>query len=167
MIERSVRHRIGVPFTGKAQDCDPTGCFQKRVKDRPLRAWMQVGEERALGYVCGTYGGNMIYKVKARVIDETIGEFYRKLADGTVAKQRPDGEEIVASMKRAVLTARGVAEWYEMCFCPTPLHHERHTQYDLYFTDMTTVPAEGYGEIQGASLWSYMASKARAAKHAE
>jgi hypothetical protein len=53
----------------------------------------------------------MIYKVKARVIDEAIGEFYRKLADGTVAKQRPDGEEIVASMKRAVLTGPGVAEW--------------------------------------------------------
>ena len=48
----------------------------------------------------------MIYKVKARVIEETIGEFYRKLADGTVSKQQPDGEEIVASMKRAVLTAQ-------------------------------------------------------------
>jgi hypothetical protein len=32
----------------------------------------------------------MFYKVKARVIDEAIGEFYRKLADGTVAKQRAD-----------------------------------------------------------------------------
>jgi hypothetical protein len=106
----------------------------------------------------------MIYKVKARVIDETIGEFYCKLADGTVAKQRPDGEEIVASMKRAVLTGPGVAEWYEMCFCPTPLYHERHTQYDFYFTDMTTEPAKGYGEIQGESLWSYMASKAEAAR---
>jgi hypothetical protein len=59
-------------------------------------------------------GENMIYKVKATVIEETIGEFYRKLADGTVSEQRPDGEEIVASMKRAVLTAPGVAEWYEM-----------------------------------------------------
>ena len=112
-------------------------------------------------------GDDMIYKVKARVIDETIGEFYLKLADGTVAKQRPDGEEIVASMKRAVLTAPGVAEWYELCFCPAPLHHERQTQYDLYFTDMTTEPAKGYGEIQGASLWSYMASKAAAARHAK
>ena len=102
----------------------------------------------------------MIYKVKARVIEETIGEFYCKLADGTVAKQRPDGEEIVASMKRAVLTAPGVAEWYEMCFCPTPLYHERQTQYDFYFTDMTTTEAEGYGEIKGESLWDYMASKA-------
>ena len=107
----------------------------------------------------------MIYKVKARVIDETIGEFYRKLADGTVAKQRPDGEEIVASMKRAVLTGPDIAEWYEMCFCPTPLEHERQTQYDFYFTDMTTEPANGYGEIQGASLWSHMASRAESAKH--
>jgi len=40
----------------------------------------------------------VIYKVKAKIIEETIGEFYRKLADGTVAKQRPDGEEITASM---------------------------------------------------------------------
>jgi hypothetical protein len=101
----------------------------------------------------------MIYKVKARVIDETIGEFYRKLADGRVTKQRPDGGEIVACMKRAVLTEPGVAEWYEMCFCPTPLYHERQTQYDFYFTNMTTEPAKEYGEIQGASLWSYMASK--------
>jgi hypothetical protein len=111
-------------------------------------------------------GENMIYRVKATVIEETIGEFYRKLADGTVSKQRPDGEEIVASMKRAVLTAPGVAEWYEMCFCPTPLYHERQTQYDLYFTNMTTEPAEARGEIQGASLWSYMASKAETVRHA-
>ena len=102
----------------------------------------------------------MIYKVKARVIDETIGEFCRKLADGTVAKQRPDGEEILASMKMAVLTGPGIAEWYEKCFCPTPLQHERQTQYDFYFTGITTEEAGGYGEIHGESLWSYMASKA-------
>ena len=104
----------------------------------------------------------MIYKVKARLVDGTIGEFYRKLVDGTVAKQRPDGDEIVASMKRAVLTGPGVAEWYETCYCPTPLNHERQTQYDFYFTDMTTVPVEEHGEVQGASLWSYMASRADA-----
>jgi hypothetical protein len=70
-------------------------------------------------------------------------------------------------MKRAVLTGPGVAEWYEISFCPTPLYHERQTQYDFYFTEMTTEPAQGYGEIQGASLWSYIASKAEAAKHDE
>jgi len=106
----------------------------------------------------------MIYKVKAKVIDETIGEFYRKLTDGTVGKQRPDGEEIVASMKSS---GPGAAEWYEMCFCPAPLDHERQTQYNSFFADITTEPADGYGEIQGASLWSYMASKAKAAKHAQ
>ena len=108
----------------------------------------------------------MIYKVKARITEEMIGEFYRKLANGTVAQQRPDGEEIVASMKRAVLTAPGVAEWYEKCFCPTPLYHERQTQYDSYFTDMTTTEAEEYGEIKGESLWDYMASKDDAAGRA-
>ena len=108
----------------------------------------------------------MIYKVRAKIIEETIGEFYRKLADGTVAKQRPDGEEIIASMKRAVLTAPGVAEWYEKCFCPTPLQHERRTQYDFYFTDMTATEAKGYGEIKGESLWDHMASKAGTAGHA-
>jgi hypothetical protein len=108
----------------------------------------------------------MIYKVRASIIEEKIVEFYRKLADGTLAKQRPDGEEITASMKRAVLTAPGVAEWYEKCFCPTPLAHERQTQYDFYFSDMTTGEAEGYGEIKGESLWDYMVSKAEAAGHA-
>ena len=39
----------------------------------------------------------MIYKVKAKIIDESIGKFYRKLADETVAKQRSDGKEITAS----------------------------------------------------------------------
>jgi hypothetical protein len=80
---------------------------------------------------------------QAKVIDETIGEFYRKLTDGTIVKQRPDGEEIVASMKRAVPTGPGVAEWYEMCFCPTPLEHERQTQYNSYFAGMTTEPSDG------------------------
>jgi len=46
----------------------------------------------------------MIYKVKAKIIERTIGEFYRKLADGKVAQQRPDGEEITASMACGIFT---------------------------------------------------------------
>ena len=61
-------------------------------------------------------------------------------------------------MQRAVLTKSGVAEWYQMCFCPTPLLHERKTQYDIHFTDITTEEADDYGEVEGDSLWSYMAS---------
>ena len=66
---------------------------------------------------------------------------------------------IIASMKRAVLTRPGVAEWYEMCLCPSPLYHERTTQYDFYFSEMTTEEVDDYGEVEGDSLWSYMASK--------
>jgi hypothetical protein len=104
----------------------------------------------------------MIYKVQARLIDAKAGEFFRKLTDGTIARQQPDGEEIVDSMKRAVLTGPGVAEWYETCYCATPLEHERRTQYDLYFADLTTEEVGAYGEVEGDSLWAYLASKAGA-----
>ena len=49
----------------------------------------------------------MIYKVTAKIIEDKVAEFYLKLTDGTIASQRPDGKEIVASMKRAVLTDSG------------------------------------------------------------
>jgi len=101
----------------------------------------------------------MIYKVKAKIIEDKVGEFYVKLTDGTIENQSPDGEEIVSAMKRAVLTKSGFAEWYEMCFCATPLKHERETQYDLYFIDMVTKLVDDYGEVKGDSLWTYMASK--------
>lgn len=104
----------------------------------------------------------MIYKVKARLIDAEAGEFYRKLTDGTIASQRPDGEEIVESMQRAVLIAPSVAEWFETCYCATPLEHERQTQYDRYFTDFSTEEVDDYGEVSGESLWSYLAAKAEA-----
>jgi len=101
----------------------------------------------------------MIYKVKAKIYENKVGEFFEKLTDGTIANQRPDGEEIVASMKRAVMTKSGFSEWYEMCLCPTPLQHERATQYDLYFTEMTTKLVDDYGEVKGESLGSYMSSR--------
>ena len=43
----------------------------------------------------------MYYTVKARYIPDRIAEFHRKLLDGTIKAQRPDGPEIVASMQRA------------------------------------------------------------------
>ena len=102
----------------------------------------------------------MIYRVRAHVVEARLAEFYGKLTDGTIAAQRPDGAEILASMKRAVLTAPGVAEWYEMCLCPSPLFHERATQYDYHFEELTTEEADDYGHIEGESLWSYMEAKA-------
>ncbi|SVC45322.1 uncharacterized protein METZ01_LOCUS298176, partial [marine metagenome] len=69
----------------------------------------------------------MIYNVRAKIIEEKLDEFYERLTDGTIENQLPDGQEIVSSMKRAVLTELGLIEWFETCFCPTPLQHERET----------------------------------------
>ncbi len=106
----------------------------------------------------------MIYKVRAKFIEEKLGDFYEKLTDGSITGQRPDGEEIVTSMKRAKLTTPGVVEWNEMCFCPTPLQHERKTHYDLYFSDIETELVKDYGEVEGKSFWSYMESFKRGRK---
>ena len=100
----------------------------------------------------------MIFKVRAKVIEERLGEFFEKLTDGTIHAQRPDGQEMVVSMKRAKLTTPGMVEWYEMCLCPTPLLHERKTHYDSYFSEIETEPVEDYSEVEGTSFWSYMES---------
>jgi len=98
----------------------------------------------------------MLYKVRAKIIEENLGRFYEKLTDGTIDNQRPDGNEIVASMKRARLTKSGIVEWFETCFCSTPLKHERETQYDYYFSEINTELVEESGKINGKSFWSYM-----------
>lgn len=100
----------------------------------------------------------MIYKVKAKYNEEKKSEFFQKLTDGSISKQKPDGQEIVASMKRAKITEPGILEWYEMCFCPTPLKHERATVYDLYLSDISTETVVNYGVIEGESFWSYLKS---------
>ena len=98
----------------------------------------------------------MLYKVRAKIIEENLSMFYEKLIDGTIYNQRPDGKEIVASMKRAKLIKSGVVEWFENCGCSTPLKHERETQYDYYFSEITTELVEESGKMNGKSFWSYM-----------
>jgi len=100
----------------------------------------------------------MFYKVKAKFNEEKASEFFEKLTNGTVSNQKPDGTEIVASMKRAKITEPGVVEWFEMCFCPTPLKHEKATVYNFYLSDMITEVVEGYGEITGEPFWDYLNS---------
>ena len=59
-------------------------------------------------------------------------------------------------MKRARLTKSGIVEWFETCFCSTPLKHERETQYDYYFSEINTELVEEPGKMNGKSFWSYM-----------
>ena len=58
----------------------------------------------------------MKYRVVANYIEAKLPEFYRKLTDGSIESERPDGREIVASMKRARITEPGVIQWYETFF---------------------------------------------------
>lgn len=99
----------------------------------------------------------MNYRVTAKFIEATLADFYRQLTDGSIEQQRPDGREIVASMRRARITAPGVIEWYETCYCPTPLAHERETVYDRFLTGITTSEVDACREIEvGTSFWSYL-----------
>jgi len=102
----------------------------------------------------------MYYLVTARLTPDTAAQFHRQLTDGTIAAQQPDGEEIVASMNRARLSDDGRVRWSEVCYCATPLAHERQTVYDHFFTDLQTTEAEGYVEFEGQPLMEYLASLA-------
>ncbi len=100
----------------------------------------------------------MLYKVQARYKEDKAGEFFQKLTDGTITKQEPDGAEIVASMHKAKIVGEGMIQWYETCYCDTPLKHERETVYDFYLNNITTKLIDDYGEIKGESFWNYLRS---------
>lgn len=97
----------------------------------------------------------MHYRVRARFREHTAGAFRQALRE-TIPKQQPDGEEIADSMRRAVVTADGVIEWSEVCYCPTPLQHERSTVLDHYFEDLTTETVDGYVKHDGESFLAYL-----------
>ena len=102
----------------------------------------------------------MLYRVEAKFHNNLLKEFFNKLTDGTIEEQKPDGSEIVASMKRAKIKEDKTLEWYESCFCATPLKHERETIYDTYLYEFkTTVVDEVQDDIEGNSFWEYMKSK--------
>ncbi|MBT2969181.1 MAG: hypothetical protein KME56_01615 [Candidatus Thiodiazotropha sp. (ex Ctena orbiculata)] len=98
----------------------------------------------------------MEYRVRAKFILNKLPAFHEVLVDGTVAKQKPDGAEIVSSMKQARITGPNTIEWFETCYCPTPLKHERETVYDNYLVNIETELVEERVEIGGDSFWSFM-----------
>ncbi len=99
----------------------------------------------------------MLYRVRAKIIEGKTSEFFKKLTDGTIEQQRPDGPEILASMQRARLTAPGVIEWSETCYCPQPLTHERATVYNHFLSEIQTEEISSEPEIRGTSFWDYLA----------
>ena len=99
----------------------------------------------------------MIYKVTARMKEASAGEFRRKLLDGTIAKQKPDGQEIVDSMHRAIVKESGEIQWSETCYCNSPLEHERQTVLDHHFDDISTEVTEAHQEYEGRPFMDYLA----------
>ena len=98
----------------------------------------------------------MIYQVTARFRPDTAADLRRKLDDGSIAAQQPDGQEIVDSLHRAVVTHSGEVRWSEMCFCNPPLAHERSTVLDRYFDSITTEPVEGHEQYDGEAFMEHL-----------
>ena len=98
----------------------------------------------------------MIYRVTARFRADTAAELRRRLDDGSIAVQQPDGQEIVDSLHRAVVTDSGDVQWSEMCFCDPPLAHERATILDQYFDDIATETIEDYERYPGRSFTEHL-----------
>lgn len=97
----------------------------------------------------------MIYSVRARPKTAELSRLWTLLNDGTVEKQEPDGREILASMKRALLKG-GIVEWHETCFCNPPLDHERKTIYNQFFTEMDIRPQANTIVSGGDPFWQYL-----------
>ena len=100
----------------------------------------------------------MIYKVQARINQSKAKEFYKLLTGGRLGDQAPDGPEMRASMDRATLDSSGSVRWTEVCYCPTPLKHERATVYDKYFSDLQTEETESHEKFEGESFIKYISN---------
>jgi len=98
----------------------------------------------------------MIYSIRAKFVENELKEFFHKLTDGTIENQKPDGAEIIISMKRAKIVEPGVIQWSEMCFCSPPLKHERQTVYDSVFSDMKISIVDDYVDFEGGSFFDYL-----------
>ncbi len=90
----------------------------------------------------------MHYTVVAKFKEACATEFLGKLTDGTIENQKPDGKEIIASMDRARIDESGLIRWNEVCYCATPLEHERQTVYDHYFLDLKTQQVDEYADVE-------------------
>lgn len=98
----------------------------------------------------------MHYAVSGQFLLDKSGQFLQLLNDGTIASQKPDGQEILAAMQRAIIDQEGTVRWSEVCYCPTPLQHERETVYDHFFTNLETREVESYQDFAGKPFLEFL-----------
>lgn len=102
----------------------------------------------------------MLYKIKAKIYEEKMSDFWSALNDGSIESKKPDGEFIVKAMKEALMTDDETLVWYEACYCDSPLKHERESVYDTYLYDFSTeLKYEIKDDIRGKSFWAYLGDK--------
>jgi hypothetical protein len=97
----------------------------------------------------------MKYAVRAKPRIDKLPRLWTILNDGTIEQQEPDGKEILASMRRAVIVD-SEAKWSETCYCTPPLRHERSTVYDQFFTNMEIKPLTNLAPFGGERFWDYL-----------
>ncbi|MCP4812366.1 MAG: hypothetical protein GY888_07650 [Planctomycetaceae bacterium] len=102
----------------------------------------------------------MHYAIRGQFQIDKAAEFLQLLTDGTIANQEPDGKEIVASMKRASIDHAGTVQWSEVCYCPTPLEHERATVYDPFFSQLETSVIDSYQDFPGKDFLEFLQDQA-------
>ncbi len=54
----------------------------------------------------------------------------------------------------------GEIVWSELCYCNSPLAHERQTVLDEHFDDISTEVIEAYEEYEGRPFMDYLAELA-------
>lgn len=100
----------------------------------------------------------MNYQVSGKLNIELAGELLAKLNDGSIRAQQPDGEEIYKGLQAAVVKK----DWVLMnmiCFCSTPLEHERETVLDRHFNHLDIQAQPMRQKHQGEPFLSYLESR--------
>ena len=102
----------------------------------------------------------MHYAIRGHFQLDKAAEFLQLLTDGSIVSQEPDGKEIVASMQRASIDESDTVRWSEVCYCPTPLEHERATVYDHFFSQLKTSVIDGYHDFPGRPFLEFLRDQA-------
>ena len=99
----------------------------------------------------------MLYKVEAKFYKDKLPAFFKALNDGSIENQKPDGSTMHKAIQEAIMIDSENLAWYEVCYCATPLKHERETVYDRYLYEMQTTLVDAVkDDLHGASFWEYM-----------
>jgi hypothetical protein len=98
----------------------------------------------------------MRYLVKARVKPGCERALEQAIDDGTLGRGSVAGDEYLDNMQHARVDADGIAQWVEVCFCPTPLAEER-SYWEQYFDLLSVKDAharKNCRDLNGTEPWA-------------